>query len=554
MAADANTAGQTSLWHAMSVDEAVKRLATHREKGLDATEAAARLKKYGANRLPAGKKRGPFMRFLAQFNNILVYVLLGAGFVKLMLSLWVDAAIIFAVVVLNGLLGFIQEGRAEKALEFDPQHAFRRSPDNARRRDPHAPGGGGRSGGRRAARVRRQGSGGPAAHRGEEPAYRRGGAHRQVRAGGEEHRSRFRQRHGRRPRVHGVFRHDGRVRPRDRRRRCDRQRDGARPDQPAAGRRKPARNSASAPDQEVRLRDNGSHRGDQRPDLLLWPRGRAHGFRRALPGGHRHRGVADPGRIACTHHDHTGHRRPAHGPAQRHHPPAACRRDAGLGVAHLLRQDGHADLDGNDGDLRRHRRVRLRGFGRRLRPGGRDQAGWEAGRRSAGPGADGARFHALQRCRALPGGRRLAGGGRSDRGRALSVCDQARHGPAGRAGGGSPHRRHPLRIGAQVHGDAPQDGGRQRNAARQGRAGSGPRALRSPANGRGPTRAARPRAFPAGVRQARGPRRAGAGPRLARKSGRERRQSRSGRSAEDPCSARNSSACSTRRARRRSRP
>src|SRR5262249_50664518 len=57
------------------------------------------------------------MRFLAQFNNILVYVLLGAGFIKLMLSLWVDAAIIFAVVVLNALLGFIQEGKAEKALD-----------------------------------------------------------------------------------------------------------------------------------------------------------------------------------------------------------------------------------------------------------------------------------------------------------------------------------------------------------------------------------------------------------------------------------------------------
>ena len=46
-----------------------------------------------------------------------MYVLLGAGFTKLMLSLWVDAAIIFAVVILNGLLGFIQEGRAEKALD-----------------------------------------------------------------------------------------------------------------------------------------------------------------------------------------------------------------------------------------------------------------------------------------------------------------------------------------------------------------------------------------------------------------------------------------------------
>ena len=116
-AANAIAAGEIVSWHAMSADEAVKRLATSREKGLDAAEATTRLQKYGPNRLPEGKKRSPFMRFLAQFNNILVYVLLGAGFTKLMLSLWVDAAIIFAVVVLNGLLGFIQEGKAEKALD-----------------------------------------------------------------------------------------------------------------------------------------------------------------------------------------------------------------------------------------------------------------------------------------------------------------------------------------------------------------------------------------------------------------------------------------------------
>ena len=54
---------------------------------------------------------------LAQFNNILVYVLLGAGFIKLMLGLWLDAGIIFGVVILNALLGFIQEGKAEKALD-----------------------------------------------------------------------------------------------------------------------------------------------------------------------------------------------------------------------------------------------------------------------------------------------------------------------------------------------------------------------------------------------------------------------------------------------------
>ena len=57
------------------------------------------------------------MRFLSQFNNILVYVLLAAGFVKLMVGLWLDAAIILGVVIINALLGFIQEGKAEKALD-----------------------------------------------------------------------------------------------------------------------------------------------------------------------------------------------------------------------------------------------------------------------------------------------------------------------------------------------------------------------------------------------------------------------------------------------------
>jgi len=117
VAMSANTDSGAATWHAISADEVVKQLATNGEKGLDATEASARLRKCGPNRLPEGKKRGPFMRFLAQFNNILVYVLLGAGFTKLMLSLWVDAGIIFGVVVLNALLGFIQEGKAEKALD-----------------------------------------------------------------------------------------------------------------------------------------------------------------------------------------------------------------------------------------------------------------------------------------------------------------------------------------------------------------------------------------------------------------------------------------------------
>jgi magnesium-transporting ATPase (P-type) len=116
-AANRSTASEVAAWHAISADEVLKRLATNVGKGLDAAEAANRLQKCGPNRLPEGKKRGPFMRFLSQFNNILVYVLLGAGFTKLMLNLWVDAAIIFGVVILNALLGFVQEGKAEKALE-----------------------------------------------------------------------------------------------------------------------------------------------------------------------------------------------------------------------------------------------------------------------------------------------------------------------------------------------------------------------------------------------------------------------------------------------------
>ncbi|HQR53731.1 MAG TPA: HAD-IC family P-type ATPase [Burkholderiales bacterium] len=117
MAVTAPPAGDDTLWHALPTDEVMRQLSTSVDKGLDGEEAQRRLQQHGPNRLPEGKKRGPFMRFLSQLNNILVYVLLGAGFVKLMLGLWLDAGIIFGVVLLNALLGFIQEGKAEKALD-----------------------------------------------------------------------------------------------------------------------------------------------------------------------------------------------------------------------------------------------------------------------------------------------------------------------------------------------------------------------------------------------------------------------------------------------------
>jgi len=112
-----NAVSDFAAWHALSRAEVITRLGTSAQSGLDLSEASARLKTYGANRLPEGRKRTAFSRFFAHFNNVLFYVLLAAGFTKLMMSVWIDAGIIFAVVVLNALLGFIQEGRAEKALD-----------------------------------------------------------------------------------------------------------------------------------------------------------------------------------------------------------------------------------------------------------------------------------------------------------------------------------------------------------------------------------------------------------------------------------------------------
>jgi magnesium-transporting ATPase (P-type) len=117
MSTAVNTVRETLAWHAIAPNEVVQRLASSWETGLDPAEVSVRLRKYGLNRLPESKKRGPFTRFLSQFNNILIYILLAAGVTKLAMGLWVDAGIIFCAVLLNTLLGFIQEGKAERALD-----------------------------------------------------------------------------------------------------------------------------------------------------------------------------------------------------------------------------------------------------------------------------------------------------------------------------------------------------------------------------------------------------------------------------------------------------
>lgn len=104
-------------WHSLGIADVVQHLETDAGSGIDDAEGKRRLQLYGANRLPAARKRGPLERFVSQLNNILVYVLISAGFIKLMMGLWLDASIILGVVILNALLGFIQEGKAEKSLD-----------------------------------------------------------------------------------------------------------------------------------------------------------------------------------------------------------------------------------------------------------------------------------------------------------------------------------------------------------------------------------------------------------------------------------------------------
>jgi magnesium-transporting ATPase (P-type) len=104
-------------WHALPANEVERRLGTDTTTGLDPAEVSARLVRYGPNRLPEPARQGALQRFLLQFKNVLVYLLLAAGVIKAVMGMWLDTAVIVAVVVLNALLGFVQEGRAERALD-----------------------------------------------------------------------------------------------------------------------------------------------------------------------------------------------------------------------------------------------------------------------------------------------------------------------------------------------------------------------------------------------------------------------------------------------------
>ncbi|MBB6171681.1 cation-transporting ATPase F [Nocardiopsis mwathae] len=107
---------QSDAYHAQETGEVVQRFATDAERGLATAEAAERLERYGPNQLPTTGGRGLLMRILHQFHHPLIYVLIVAGIVTLVMDAHVDSAVIFGVVVVNAIVGFIQESKAEAEL------------------------------------------------------------------------------------------------------------------------------------------------------------------------------------------------------------------------------------------------------------------------------------------------------------------------------------------------------------------------------------------------------------------------------------------------------
>jgi Ca2+-transporting ATPase len=103
-------------WHKQSAADAAKYLRTDLEAGLSEAEVSERQKLYGFNEIKGKAGKSPIIRFLMEFNQPLIYILLVAGIVTLLLKDWVDAGVILGVMLINAVIGFIPESKAENAI------------------------------------------------------------------------------------------------------------------------------------------------------------------------------------------------------------------------------------------------------------------------------------------------------------------------------------------------------------------------------------------------------------------------------------------------------
>jgi len=107
---------RANCWHACQADEALRELEAS-PAGLTHDQVKERLSSYGPNRLDEAKPASVLQRLLRHLNNVLLYVLIAAALVTGLMGHWVDTFVILVVVVLNVAIGFVQEGKAEKALQ-----------------------------------------------------------------------------------------------------------------------------------------------------------------------------------------------------------------------------------------------------------------------------------------------------------------------------------------------------------------------------------------------------------------------------------------------------
>ena len=107
---------QSRSYHELSSHEAIEFFNSNLEKGLTAEEVASRYETYGWNELPIKPGKPAWLRFLLQFHQPLLYILLIAGAVKAFLGSWTNAAVIWGVTVINAVIGYVQEAKAEGAI------------------------------------------------------------------------------------------------------------------------------------------------------------------------------------------------------------------------------------------------------------------------------------------------------------------------------------------------------------------------------------------------------------------------------------------------------
>lgn len=111
------TPNQDSLsWHELEIERVINQLNVEPESGLTETQIQERILKYGRNELETAKPKPIWLKFLLQFNQPLLYILLGAGATKAFLGEWVNASVIWGVTTTNALISFIQESKAEGAI------------------------------------------------------------------------------------------------------------------------------------------------------------------------------------------------------------------------------------------------------------------------------------------------------------------------------------------------------------------------------------------------------------------------------------------------------